>query len=75
MRLVRDQHPGIAFNAHYIVNGNIVFKNACALGCGGIVSKRLITLAGRPVGSRSETRKHQRLNVRPKRIGRLIEMT
>jgi hypothetical protein len=29
------------FNAHYIVDGAIVFKNACALGCEGIVSKRL----------------------------------
>jgi hypothetical protein len=28
---------GIVF-AHYIVDGAIVFKNACALGCEGIVS-------------------------------------
>jgi bifunctional non-homologous end joining protein LigD len=41
LRLVRDQHPGIVFNAHYAVDGGIVFKNACALGCEGIVSKRL----------------------------------
>jgi bifunctional non-homologous end joining protein LigD len=34
-------HPGIAFNTHYIVDGATVFKNACALGCEGIVSKRL----------------------------------
>jgi bifunctional non-homologous end joining protein LigD len=32
------------FNAHYIVDGGIVFKNACALGCEGIVSKRLGSL-------------------------------
>ena len=41
MRLIRDRHPGIVFNAHYIVDGAIVFKNACALGCEGIVSKRI----------------------------------
>jgi ATP-dependent DNA ligase len=41
LRLVRDRHPGIVFNAHYIVDGAIVFKIACALGCEGIVSKRL----------------------------------
>jgi ATP-dependent DNA ligase len=43
LRLIRDRHPGIVFNAHYIVDGAIVFKNACALGCEGIVSKRLGT--------------------------------
>jgi bifunctional non-homologous end joining protein LigD len=43
LRLIRDRHPGIVFNAHYIVGGAIVFKNACALGCEGIVSKRLGT--------------------------------
>ena len=41
LRLVRDRHPGIVFNAHYIVDGGIVFMNACKLGCEGIVSKRL----------------------------------
>jgi bifunctional non-homologous end joining protein LigD len=40
-RLVRGRHPGIVYNAHYIVDGGIVFKNACARGCEGIVSKRL----------------------------------
>jgi len=39
--LLQQGHPGIAFNTHYIVAGAIVFKNACALGCEGIVSKRL----------------------------------
>jgi hypothetical protein len=29
------------FNAHYIVDGAIVYRQACALGCEGIVSKRL----------------------------------
>jgi ATP-dependent DNA ligase len=41
LRLIPDRHPGIVFNAHYIVDGAIVFKNACALGCEGIMSKRL----------------------------------
>ena len=39
--LLPQGHPGIAFNTHYIVDGAIVFKNACALGCEGIVSKRV----------------------------------
>ena len=38
-KLVRGPHPGIAFNAHYIVDGEIVFAHACKLGCEGIVSK------------------------------------
>ena len=41
LRLTRAQHPGIAFSAHYVVDGKIVFKNSCKLGCEGIVSKRL----------------------------------
>ena len=39
--LLRRKHPGIAFNQFFDVEGAIVFKNACALGCEGIVSKRL----------------------------------
>jgi ATP-dependent DNA ligase len=35
---VRD---GIAFNRHFEGEGGIVFQHACALGCEGIVSKRL----------------------------------
>ena len=31
----------IAFNEHYVGNGAIIFEHACALGCEGIVSKRL----------------------------------
>jgi bifunctional non-homologous end joining protein LigD len=33
--------PGIVLNAHYEADGAAVFKHACALGCEGIVSKRL----------------------------------
>ncbi len=39
--LLRDKHAGIAFNAHFIADGAIVYRQACALGCEGIVSKRL----------------------------------
>jgi ATP-dependent DNA ligase len=38
--LYRD-HDGIAFNKHYDYDGAVVYKHACALGCEGIVSKRL----------------------------------
>jgi bifunctional non-homologous end joining protein LigD len=40
-KLVRTQHPGIVLNEHYDGDGDIVFKDACKLGCEGIVSKRL----------------------------------
>jgi ATP-dependent DNA ligase len=33
--------PGVAFNRHFEVDGTIVYEQACALGCEGIVSKRL----------------------------------
>jgi bifunctional non-homologous end joining protein LigD len=32
---------GIVLNEHYEGDGEIVFKQACKLGCEGIVSKRL----------------------------------
>jgi ATP-dependent DNA ligase len=32
---------GIIFNQHYYGDGAIIFKQACTLGCEGIVSKRL----------------------------------
>jgi bifunctional non-homologous end joining protein LigD len=32
---------GIAFNKHFTGDGLVTFKHACALGCEGIVSKRL----------------------------------
>jgi bifunctional non-homologous end joining protein LigD len=40
-KLISNQHPGIAFNKHFDVEGSIVFHHACKLGCEGIVSKRL----------------------------------
>jgi bifunctional non-homologous end joining protein LigD len=40
-KLLIHPHEGIAFNEHYTGDGAIIFKHACALGCEGIVSKRL----------------------------------
>jgi bifunctional non-homologous end joining protein LigD len=40
-RLLRDAPAGVAVNAHYEAEGAAVYKHACALGCEGIVSKRL----------------------------------
>ena len=39
--LLRLPHDGIAFNEHYEVDGTTIYRHACALGCEGIVSKRL----------------------------------
>ena len=40
-RLLRRKHAGISFNRHFDVEGAIVYRHACSLGCEGIVSKRL----------------------------------
>jgi bifunctional non-homologous end joining protein LigD len=39
--LLRSVPDGIAFNRHFTGDGATIFKHACALGCEGIVSKRL----------------------------------
>ena len=39
--LLRDIRDGVAFNQHFDGDGASIFKHACALGCEGIVSKRL----------------------------------
>jgi bifunctional non-homologous end joining protein LigD len=39
--LLHKKIDGIALNAHYEGDGAIIYKHACALGCEGIVSKRL----------------------------------
>ena len=39
--LLRDTSDGIAFNRHFDGDGATIFEHACALGCEGIVSKRL----------------------------------
>ncbi len=38
---MRREHRGIAFNRHFDGDGATIYKHACALGCEGIVSKRL----------------------------------
>jgi bifunctional non-homologous end joining protein LigD len=40
-KLTSHPHEGIAFNQHYTADGAIIYRHACALGCEGIVSKRL----------------------------------
>jgi hypothetical protein len=39
--LRQGDQEGIAFNQHYLCDGAVLFKHACALGCEGVVSKRL----------------------------------
>jgi ATP-dependent DNA ligase len=39
--LLKGLRDGIAFNQHFTGNGINIFRHACALGCEGIVSKRL----------------------------------
>ena len=39
--LLRGTSDGIAFNTHFAGDGAMIFEHACALGCEGIVSKRL----------------------------------
>ena len=40
-KLLHGPVDGIAFNEHYAGEGAIIYKHACALGCEGIVSKRV----------------------------------
>jgi bifunctional non-homologous end joining protein LigD len=40
-KLLRKSIDGIAFNEHYSGDGAIIYRHASALGCEGIVSKRL----------------------------------
>jgi bifunctional non-homologous end joining protein LigD len=39
--LLQRRHPGIALNESYSGDGALIYQNACALGCEGILSKRL----------------------------------
>ncbi len=39
--LLRLPHEGIALNEVFTGDGTVIYKHACALGCEGIVSKRL----------------------------------
>ena len=40
-KLLRGAHSSIILNEHFEGDGAIIYKHACALGCEGIVSKRL----------------------------------
>jgi bifunctional non-homologous end joining protein LigD len=40
-KLPYDAHRNIAFNQHFEGDGAIIYRHACALGCEGVVSKRL----------------------------------
>jgi bifunctional non-homologous end joining protein LigD len=40
-KLLSRSDSGIAFNKHFDVEGAVVFRHTCKLGCEGIVSKRL----------------------------------
>jgi bifunctional non-homologous end joining protein LigD len=40
-KLLSRPQEGIAFNQHYVCDGAVLFKHACALGCEGMVSKQL----------------------------------
>jgi bifunctional non-homologous end joining protein LigD len=61
--LLHGPYPGLALNEHFVGHGNIVYRQACKLGCERIVSKRLGSLyrTGRSsTGSRSRTRQRRR---------------
>jgi bifunctional non-homologous end joining protein LigD len=40
-KLLRGAHSSIVLNEHFEGDGAVIYKHACALGCEGIVSKRL----------------------------------
>jgi hypothetical protein len=65
-KLLRESHPGIAFNRHFDVEGSIVFHHACKLGCEGIVSKRLGSTYR---GGRSADWTRSRIRRRPRCAG------
>ena len=61
-QLLHGSNPSIVQNQHYEEDGAIVFREACRLGCEGIVSKRLGSIYRRGdhrFGSRSKIRMRQ----------------
>jgi bifunctional non-homologous end joining protein LigD len=46
-KLLKGQQMSIVLNEHYEEDGEIVFREACKLGCDGIVSKRLGSMSPR----------------------------
>jgi bifunctional non-homologous end joining protein LigD len=68
-QLLRCPHPGIALNTRYVGDGDIVYRQACQLGCERIVSKRCghsIAPADPSIGSRSRTRRPRQCGARPR---------
>jgi hypothetical protein len=62
----------MVINKHYVGDGDIVYRQACKLGCEGIASKRLGSTyrSGRSqYWLRSRIRRHQRCGGKRKRIG------
>jgi hypothetical protein len=69
--LLRGKHAGIVFNAHFIADGAIVYRQACALGCEGIVSKRLGSPyrsgSNRSLGESQKPRGSRKSRARPRK--------
>jgi bifunctional non-homologous end joining protein LigD len=56
-KLLNHPPEGIVFNERYTGDGAIIFKQGCALGCEGIVSKRLLAVSLGPSRSLGESQK------------------
>jgi hypothetical protein len=64
--------PGLVLNKVFTEPGDIVLKHACALGCEGVVSKRLgsrYERAAATPGSRLRTRARRPCSVSARKIG------
>jgi len=62
-KLLRGSHLSIVLNEHFEEDGAIVYREACTLGCEGIVSKRLGSSSlgtGYALGESQKIRKRQR---------------
>jgi ATP-dependent DNA ligase len=71
--LLSKPSQGIALNEHHVGHGDIVYQQACKLGCEGIVSKRLGSTyrSGRSrQWVKSRIRRHWLCGARRKKIGR-----
>jgi hypothetical protein len=71
--LLRFPHEGISINEAFSGEGAVIYSHACALGCEGVVSKRLGSLtapADRDIGSKSRTRVRQPSSANAKSTGR-----
>jgi bifunctional non-homologous end joining protein LigD len=54
-KLLKGSHSSMVLNEHYEEDGAIVFREACRLGCEGIVSKNQLPHALRLTGPRRRT--------------------